>query len=166
MKKIMLFVLAFMALFATNGMAQTPWKIIDMEFVTDRGGNCEYDDENCIATFKERYNRWVDLPGLNGDLTGHTKLKVDILKSNVILRFCVRYRDTSGKIQQVDAQTFYGSMGKEIKTKKTLNVDLTNGGKLDSEIFKDITSIRVAMAKPASGAEEPYFVQFGQVVVE
>lgn len=165
MKKVML-ILALVALFVTTGMSQTPWRIVDMEFATAHGSNCEYDDENCIATFKNKFDRWVDLPGVNGDITGHTKLSVDILKSNVVLRFCVRYRDDSGKVQQVDSQTFYGSMGKEIKEKKTLNVDLTNGGKLDDEIFKDVASIRVAMSRPAAGAEEPYFVQFGQIIIK
>lgn len=32
MKKILLLVIAFVALFVSKGMAQTPWKIIDMEF--------------------------------------------------------------------------------------------------------------------------------------
>ena len=166
MKKILLLVIAFVALFVSNGMAQTPWKIIDMEFATVHGVNCDYDDETCTATFKDKYNRWVDLPGFSGDITGHTNLKCEILNSNVVLRFCVRYRDDSGKTQQVDAQTFYHSMGKEIKTKKTIKVDLTNGGKIDAEIFKNVTSIRVAMARPAAGAEEPYYAQFGQIIVE
>ena len=164
MKKLML-IFALVALCTVNLNAQTPWKIIDMEFATAHGGNCEYDDETCTATFKGQYNRWVDLPGFSGDITGHTNLSVEILKSNVILRFCVRYRTADGKTEQIDAQTFWGSMGKEIKAKKTLKVDLTNGGKIDPEVFKTVTSIRVAMTRPASGAEEPYFAQFGEIVV-
>lgn len=165
MKKLML-MFALVTLFTTNVLAQTPWKIVDMEYVTKHGGNCAYDDETCTATFKGSYDRWFDLPELSGDLTDHTKLSVTVLKSNIILTFNVRYRDADGKIQQIKAQTFYGQMGKEINAKKTLKVDLSNKGKITDEILKNVTSIRVSMAKEAFGAEEPWFCQFGDIVVE
>ena len=165
MKKLML-MFALVALFATNSMAQSPWKIIDMEYVTKHGGNCQYDDETCTATFKGSYDRWLDLPGLSGDLTGHTKLEATILKSNVILTFNIRYKDADGKTQQVKAQTFYGQMGREITSKKTLKVDLTNKGKIGDDILKNVVGVRVSMAKQASGAEEPWYCQFGDIVVK
>ena len=165
MKKLML-IFALVALFATNVSAQAPWKIIDMEYVTRHGGNCDYDDETCTANFKGSYDRWIDLPGLSGDLTGHTKLEAVILKSNVILTFNVRYKDADGKTQQVKAQTFYGQMGKGIDSKKTLKVDLTNKGKIDDDMLKNVVSVRVSMAKQAAGAEEPWFCQFGDIVVK
>ena len=165
MKKLM-FMFALVALFATNSMAQAPWKIIDMEYVTKHGGNCQYDDETCTATFKGSYDRWIDLPGLSGDLTGHTKLEATILKSNVILTFNIRYKDADGKTQQVKAQTFYGQMGKEITSKKTLKVDLTNKGKIGDDVLKNVVGVRVSMAKQVAGAEEPWQVQFGDIVVK
>ena len=39
MKKLML-MFALVALFTTNVMAQSPWKIVDMEYITKTGGNC------------------------------------------------------------------------------------------------------------------------------
>lgn len=165
MKKLML-LFALVALFATDVAAQTPWKVIDMEYVTKHGSNCQYDDETCTATFKGSYDRWIDLPGLSGDLTGHTKLEATILKSNVILTFNIRYKDADGKTQQVKAQTFYGQMGKEITSKKTLKVDLTNKGKIGDDVLKNVVGVRVSMAKVVGGAEEPWQVQFGDVVVK
>lgn len=165
MKKLML-MFALVALFTTNVMAQTPWKIIDMEYVTKHGGNCSYDDETCTATFKGSYDRWIDLPELKGDLTGHTKLTATILKSNVVLSFNIRYRNADGEVKQVKAQTFWSQMGKEIDGKKELKVDLTNKGKIGEDVLKDVVSVRVSMAKQAPGAEEPWFCQFGDMVVE
>lgn len=165
MKKLML-MFALVALFTTNVMAQSPWKIVDMEYITKTGGNCEYDDETCTATFKGKYDRWFDLPELSGDLTNHKNMSVTVLKSNVILSFYVRYRDADGNIKQVSAQTFWMQMGKGIDNKKTFKVDLSNKGKISDDILKNVTSIRVSMAKEASGAEEPWFCQFGDIVVE
>ena len=161
-----IFLFGLVALFATQLAAQTPWKIIDMEYVTKHGSNCDYDDETCTATFKEKWDRWVDLPGLNGDLTGHTALSVTVLKSNVVLSFNIRYRDADGEIKQEEAQTFYGQMGKEIKSTKVIKVDLTGKGKLSDDVLKNVECVRVSMKQPASGAEEPWFVQFGDVVVD
>lgn len=165
MKKLM-FVFALVALFATNSMAQAPWKIIDMEYVTKHGSNCQYDDETCTATFKGSYDRWIDLPGLSGDLTGHTKLEATILKSNVILTFNIRYKDADGKTQQVKAQTFYGQMGKEITSKKTLKVDLTNKGKIGDDILKNVDAVRISMSKAVGSGEEPWFCQFEDIVIK
>lgn len=117
MKKLML-MFALVALFTTNVMAQSPWKIVDMEYITKTGGNCEYDDETCTATFKGKYDRWFDLPELSGDLTNHKNMSVTVLKSNVILSFYVRYRDADGNIKQVSAQTFWMRMGKGIDNKR------------------------------------------------
>ncbi len=157
---------ALVALFSLNVAAQTPWKIVDMEYVTRHGGNCEYDDETCTATFKGSYNRWIDLPGLSGDLTGHTNLTMTVLKSNVVISFNIRYRNADGEVKQEKSQTFYSQMGKEIKSKKTIKVDLTNKGKINDEMLKNVVSVRLSMAKQASGAEEPWFCQFGDIVVE
>lgn len=165
MKKLF-YLVALMALFATGAIAQTPWKIIDMAYVAKHGGNCEYDDETCTATFTNSSDRWIDLPGLKGDLTAHTNLTVKVLKSNVILSFNVRYRDADGAVRQVKAQTFYGQMGKEIKDGKTLKVDLTGKGKITADMLKDVVSVRVSMARQASGAAEPWFCRFGDVVVD
>ena len=165
MKKLML-MFALVALFATNVAAQTPWKVIDMEYVTKHGSNCQYDDETCTATFKGSGDRWFDLPGLSGDLTQHAKFDMPVLKSNVRLSIYLRYKDADGKTQQVKAQTFYGQMGKEITSKKTLKVDLTNKGKIGDDVLKNVVGVRVSMAKVVGGAEEPWQVQFGDVVVK
>lgn len=165
MKKLML-MFAFAAMCATNVMAQTPWKIVDMEYVTRQGGNCSYDDETCTATFKGSYDRWIDLPELNGDLSEHKTLSVTVLKSNVVLSFNVRYRDEDGKMQQKTAQTLWSTMGKEINGKKSFKVDLSNKGKIDDEILKKVESVRVSMAKQIPGADEPWICQFGDIVVE
>ena len=165
MKKLM-FVFALVALFATNSMAQAPWKIIDMEYVTKHGGNCQYDDETCTATFKGSYDRWIDLPGLSGDLTGHTDLEATILKSNVILSFNIRYKDADGKTQQVRSQTFYSQMGKEITSKKMLKVDLTNKGKIGDDVLKNVVGVRVSMSKAVGDGEEPWFCQFEDIVIK
>ena len=165
MKKLML-MFALVALFATNAAAQTPWKIIDMEYVTKHGSNCDYDEETCTATFKEKWDRWVDLPELKGDLTGHTRLSVTVLKSNVVLGFYIRYRNSDGEMKQEKAQVFYRQMGKVINEKKVLKVDLTGDGNIGEDILKNVESVRVTMAQAASGAEEPWMVQFGDVVVD
>lgn len=165
MKKLML-MFAFAAMCATNVMAQTPWKIVDMEYVTRQGGNCSYDDETCTATFRGQYDRWIDLPELKGDLSEHKTLSVTVLKSNVVLSFNIRYRDDDGNMKQVNAQTFYSTMGKEINGKKTFKVDLSNKGKISDDILKKVEDVRVAMARPVPGTSEPWVCQFGDIVVE
>lgn len=164
--KILVMMFCLLAAFAINSMAQTPWKIINMEDVTRHGGNCEYDDETLTATFKGKWDRWFDLPGVMGDLTEHTQLHMTFVKSTCMLKIVLRYKDADGKVQQVDASTLYGTMNKTIDgKKKTSKIDLTNKGKIGEDVLKNIVAIRISMAKPVDGNEEPWMVQFGEVVM-
>ena len=164
MKRIGMMI-ALMAMFCLTATAQTPWKIIDLEQVTKHGGNCDFDDETLTATFKEKWDRWFDLPETSGDFTEHTKLNMVIKKSTCMLKVVIRYKDADGKQQQVDAATFYSSMGKTIDKDKKVVCDLTNKGKIGEEILKNVTSIRISMAKAVDGNEEPWMTQFGEVVM-
>ena len=155
-----------MAMFAVTMNAQTPWKIIDMENVTKHGGNCDYDDETLTATFKEKWDRWFDLPEVSGDITGHTQLNMTVLKSTCMLKVVLRYKDADGKQQQVDAAQLYYNMGKTIDSPKKMKIDLTNKGKIGEDALKNITSIRISMAKAVDGNEEPWMVQFGEVTIQ
>ena len=157
---------AFLATFALTTMAQTPWKIVDLEQVTKHGGNCDFDDETLTATFKEKWDRWFDLPEVSGDLTGHTKLTMVIKKSTCMLKVVVRYKDADGKQQQVDAAQFYRQMGKTIDKDTKIECDLTNKGKIGEDILKNVTSIRISMAKAVDGNEEPWETQFGEVTIQ
>ena len=155
-----------MAMFAVTMNAQTPWKIIDLEQVVKHGGNCDFDDETLTATFKEKWDRWFDLPEVSGDLTGHTKLTMVIKKSTCMLKVVLRYKDVEGKQQQVDAATFYRQMGKTIDKDTKIDCDLTNKGKIGEDILKSVTSIRISMAKAVDGNEEPWETQFGEVTIQ
>lgn len=156
---------ALLATFTLTTMAQTPWKIIDLENVTKHGGNCDFDDETLTATFKEKWDRWFDLPEVSGDLTGHTQLTMVIKKSTCMLKVVLRYKDADGKQQQVDAATLYYSMGKTIDKDKKVKVDLTNKGKIGDDVLKNVTSIRISMAKAVDGNEAPWETQFGEVTI-
>ena len=147
MKKLMF--VCLMAMFAVTMNAQTPWKIIDMENVTKHGGNC-----------------WFDLPEVSGDITGHTQLNMTVLKSTCMLKVVLRYKDADGKQQQVDAAQLYYNMGKTIDSPKKMKIDLTNKGKIGEDALKNITSIRISMAKAVDGNEEPWMVQFGEVTIQ
>lgn len=164
MKKLTM-IICLLAAFAMGAYAQEPWKIIDMEDVVKHGSHCDFDDETCTAEFTGSQDRWFDLPGVSGDLTGHTKLDLEILKSTCILKICVRYKDADGKTQQVTAVTPYSQMGKTIESKKIIKVDLADKGKVSEEMLKNVTSIRIAMAKAVDGNEEPWTVQFGNVAI-
>ena len=164
MKRIGMMI-ALMAMFCLTATAQTPWKIIDLEQVTKHGGNCDFDDETLTATFKEKWDRWFDLPETSGDFTEHTKLNMIIKKSTCMLKVVIRYKDADGKQQQVDAATFYSSMGKTIDKDKKVVCDLTNKGKIGEDILKNVTSIRISMAKAVDGNEEPWETQFGEVTI-
>lgn len=157
---------ALLATMTLGMMAQTPWKIVDMEQVNRHGGNCDYDDETCTATFKEKWDRWFDLPEVNGDLTQHTKLTMIIKKSTCMLSVNIRYKDANGKQQQVTASTFYGSMNKTIDKDKKVTCDLTNKGKIGEDILKNVTCIRISMAKAVDGNEAPWETQFGEVTIQ
>ena len=157
---------ALLATMTLGTMAQTPWKIVDMEQVNRHGGNCDYDDETCTATFKEKWDRWFDLPEVSGDLTQHTKLNLTIKKSTCMLKVVVRYKDADGKQQQVDAATFYRQMGKSIDKDTKITCDLTNKGKIGEDILKNVTSIRISMAKAVDGNEAPWETQFGEVTIQ
>lgn len=165
MKRLAMMV-AILATFAMTAMAQTPWKIVDMENVTKHGGNCDFDDETLTATFKEKWDRWFDLPEVSGDLTQHTKLTMVIKKSTCMLKVVVRYKDADGKLQQVDAAQFYRQMGKTIDKDTKIECDLTNKGKIGDDILKNVTSIRISMAKAVDGNEEPWETQFGEVTIK
>ncbi len=165
MKKLVMMV-ALLATFTLNGMAQTPWKIVDMENVTKHGGNCDYDDETLTATFKEKWDRWFDLPEVSGDLTQHTQMTMVIKKSTCMLKVVLRYKDADGKQQQTDVATFYRQMGKSIDKDTKIKVDLTNKGKIGEDILKNITSIRISMAKAVDGNEAPWETQFGEVTIQ
>ena len=157
---------ALLATFALTTMAQTPWKIVDLEQVTKHGGNCDFDDETLTATFKEKWDRWFDLPEVSGDLTQHTKLTMVIKKSTCMLKVVIRYKDADGKQQQVDAAQFYRQMGKTIDSDTKIECDLTNKGKIGEDILKNVTSIRISMAKAVDGNEEPWETQFGEVTIQ
>ena len=169
MKRLVMFV-ALVATVALSAVAQkkgaTPWKIVDMEQVNRHGGNADYDDETCTVTFKGSSDRWIDLPEVSGDLTGHTQLNMTINKSTCMLKVCLRYKDAEGKTKQVDAATLYYNMGKTIDSDKKMKIDINNKGKVDEEILKNIVSIRLAMAKAVDGNEEPWEVQFGEVTIQ
>lgn len=167
MKKLVMMV-AFLATFALTAVAQSkaPWKIVDLENVTKHGGNCDFDDETLTATFKEKWDRWFDLPEVSGDLTEHTKLTMNIKKSTCMLKIVVRYKDADGKQQQVDAAQFYRQMGKTIDKDTKIVCDLTNKGKIGEDVLKNVTSIRISMAKAVDGNEEPWETQFGEVTIE
>ncbi len=165
MKRLAMMV-ALLATMTLGMMAQTPWKIVDMEQVNRHGGNCDYDDETCTATFKEKWDRWFDLPEVSGDLSQHTKLTMVIKKSTCMLSVNIRYKDANGKQQQVTASTFYGSMNKTIDKDKKVTCDLTNKGKIGEDILKNVTSIRISMAKAVDGNEAPWEVQFGEVTIQ
>lgn len=165
MKRIIVIAVSFLlgvAAFAQNA----PWKFISMEEVSRHGGNTEYDDETCTAYFTGSSDRWIDLPGVNGDLREHTDLTLNVLKSEVILSVFVRYKDGDGKTQQVKAVTFYRQTGKPIDKLTALKVDLTNGGDITDEMLQNVTSIRVAMAKACVDKDEPWAVTFADSTIK
>lgn len=162
---VMLFCL--MAAFTVTTMAQsTPWKIINMEDVTRHGKNCEWDDETCTATFKGKWDRWIDLPDVRGDLTEHTNMEMTILKADCLLKVVLRFKGEDGKTQEKTSNTFYSSMNKTIKSKKVIKVDITDKGKIGEDILKNIVGIRISMAKGVDGKEEPWTCQFGEIVIK
>lgn len=170
MKKITLLLVLVATLFATmnvsaQGKNDKPWKMVNMDEVEQYGGNTDYDNDTFTASFTGDFSRWIDLPGLKGDLTEHTKITFEILKSDCVMKVSLRYKDANGKTQQVTCQTFYGSMGKEITTKKLIKCDLSNGGKVTEEMLKNATAVRISMAKPSTEHGEPWSIQFGNVCV-
>ncbi len=159
MKKI-LFLAISLLLGVTVSAQKTPWKFISMEEVARHGGNATWDEETFTASFVGSSDRWIDLPGIKGDINGHTDLTLNVTKSEVILSVFVRYKDEEGKTQQVKAVTFYRQTGKPINKLTPLKVDLTDGGNISEEILSNVTSIRVAMAKPCVDKDEPWTVTF------
>ena len=83
-----------------------------------------------------------------------------------MLKVVLRYKDADGKQQQVDAAQLYYNMGKTIDSPKKMKIDLTNKGKIGEDVLKNITSIRISMAKAVDGNEEPWMVQFGEVTIQ
>ena len=165
MKKV--FILAcLMAVVAVNAMAEKkPWKIIDMEDVVRAGGNCDYDDETCTATFTGPYDRWIDLPGVSGDLSDHTVIDLNILKSTCMLRVVVVYKASDGTEKQEEATTFYHSMKRTITEPKVVTVDLAKNGNITTEMLENVVYIRIAMSKAVDDNAEPWITQFGKTVI-
>lgn len=156
--------LAFVAGAMLNLSAQNaPYKIISMEDVSKWGSKCDYDTETCTARFSGSSDRWFDIPGVQGDLTEHSKIELDVLQSNVLLRFVVRYMDENNQRKEQVVATLYGQMGKSINKKKTLKVDLAGDGGKYADILKNVTAIRISMGKPCEDAEEgeEWIVKFG-----
>lgn len=162
MKKVMM-LFCLVAAFALNAVGATPWKVVDMEDVARTGSNCSYDDETCTATFKGPSDRWIDLPGVSGDLTQHVRLDITVLNSTCMLKVCLRYKNSEGKIEQVTSATAYNSMKSTLENPKTIKFDLSDNGKIGDEILKNVVAIRVAMEKAVDGNEAPWIVQFGKV---
>ncbi len=149
---------AFMCL--SVSAQKTPWKFISMEEVTRHGGNATWDEETFTASFVGSSDRWIDLPGIKGDINGHTNLTLNLTKSEVIISVFVRYKDEEGNTKQVKACTLYRQTGKPIEKPTALKIDLTDGGNITEEILANVTSIRVAMAKPCVDKDEPWVVTF------
>lgn len=166
MKKIIMFI-CFLAAFTSSVMAQSePWKIINLEDVTRHGKNVDWDDETCTATFKGKWDRWIDVPDVRGDLTEHTKLEMTILKSDCMLKIVLCYKGADGKTAEKTSNTFYSSMNKTIEDKKVIKADLTDKGKIGEDILKNIVGIRISMAKGVDGKEEPWTCQFGEIIIK
>ena len=170
MKKITFLLVLVATLFVTmnvsaQGKNDKLWMMVNMDEVEQYGGNTDYDNDTFTASFTGNYNRWFDLPGVKGDLTAHTKITFEILKSDCVMKVSLRYKDANGKTQQVTCQTFYSSMGKEISAKKLIKCDLSNGGKITEEKLKNAVAVRISMAKPSTDKSEPWSIQFGNVCV-
>ena len=163
MKKIFLLLAMVAGMTLTMSAQNEPFKIISMEEVSKTGSKCDYDAETCTAHFTGNSDRWFDIPGVQGDLTEHSKVEVDVLKSNVLLRFVVRYINENGERKEQVVATLYGQMGKSINKKKTLKVDLAGEGGKYADILKNVTAIRISMGKPCEDAEEgeEWLVKFG-----
>jgi hypothetical protein len=165
MKKLILMVTLFMGL-AFGAQAQTTVRNVDMDAVSKIGGNTSYDDENCTATFTGQWNRWIDLPGISGDISDTPNLQMEILKSNVILRVVLRLNaEGESKPKEVQVAAFYGQMGKPITASKLVKINLVKGskGEVSADDLKNVVSVRISMAKAVDDAEEPWAVQFGKV---
>jgi hypothetical protein len=168
MKKVIsLFIVVFaFSVYANAQSETTPWQIYNLEEVNRMGSNTEFDAETCTATFKGNGDRWIDVPGMKGDISEHTTLVLNILQSDCVLKICVRYKDENGKVQQTEAETLYGRMGKSITEKKALKIDLTGKGKVTSDMLKNVVSVRLAMAKGADGKKEPWTIKFGKAYLQ
>jgi hypothetical protein len=85
-----------------------------MEQVSKIGGNATYDDENCQANFTGQWNRWLDLPGVEGDISATHTLQMEILKSNVVLKVVLRTKvEGESKPKETEVAVFWDQMGKE-----------------------------------------------------
>lgn len=166
MKRIILLVaLVAMTAVPMPGQQKNPWKFVDMEDVSRHGGNAVYDDETCTVEFKGSSDRWIDLPGLNGDLNGHTDLVMKVKRSDCVLKIALRYKDADGKTNQVTVATLYGQTGKPVVKEKALKIDLTNKGEITREMLANVVSVRLAMAKPSVEKDAPWAVEFGEVIL-
>ena len=153
MKKLVSLLILAMGMTVALFAADEPFQIVSMEDVAKWGSNCDYDSEKCEATFTGSYDRWFDLPGVQGDYSKHSKIQVDVLKSNVILKFVLRFRTAEGKTDQVTVATLYGQMGSSITKKKTIKLDLRGEDGQYTEQLKNLQSIRISMAKLCEDAE-------------
>lgn len=161
MKKIIMLFAAVVCVALTAMAQKEPYKVVSMEDVVKFSSNCEYDTETCTASFVGPYNRWFDIPGISGDLREHSMVNLDVLQSNIILKFVVRYRDAEGKTQEFTSATLYGQMGNGISKKKTLKLDLAGKDGENRELLENVIAIRISMAKAIENAEEPWSCQFG-----
>ena len=166
MKKFCL-CLAVLLSAALTVMAQNePYKMISLEEVVKHGGHCDFNTETCEARFDGNSDRWFDVPGFQGDFSEHSNIEMEVLESNVILKFVIRYKNEEGKTKEVNCATLYGQMGKGISKKKTLKLDLSKDGEF-AEQLKSMVALRVAMGKPANNAEEgdAWYCKFGTRVI-
>lgn len=168
MKNFILMLILVMGAVLNVSAQKEPYKIVSMEDVTRWGNNCEYDTETCTAKYKGPYARWFDIPGMTGDFSEHSKIRLDILESTVMLKFVIRYRGEDGKTQEVTAATLYRQMGSTITKKKTIKLDLAGNDGEYKEMLKNCVGIRVSMAKAVDGAEESeWMTKFGtQFIIE
>lgn len=163
MKQIFLICALIVGAMLNLSAQNEPYKIASLENVSKWGGNCDYDTETCTAYFTGKYDRWFDIPGVQGDLTDHSKVQVDVLESNVILKFVVRYMDENNERKEQVVATLYGQMGNRISKKKTIKLDLAGENAKYAHILKNVVGIRVSMGKPVEDVEEgeEWFCHFG-----
>lgn len=121
-------------------------------------GNTVYDAATKTFTFNGSSNRWFDLPGLKGDLSGHTGLHMWVTASTVTLRVCVRYYDSEqGKTVQIDGNPMSGQTGSVIESRKEIKLDLMeylSGKGLTEAILKDVSAVRVSVTGGAGTVTE------------
>lgn len=153
MKKLGLLFAGLMIVLGISAQNE-PYKIFSMEDVTRVGKNCDYDPDTRTAVFKDKWDRWFDVPSMQGDFSEHSKIQFDVLESNVILKVVLRYRGEDGKTKEATIGTLYGQMGKVISSKKTIKLDLKGKEGEFAEALKSLVGLRISMGKVCDGVEE------------